>query len=78
MGYLQHMHVDFGSRLDLLFDEMCQMNTKIGCIARRQSRLGAFACFPSPEHVEKSSSSDGRDNDDDFGSKYDDEMTISQ
>ena len=78
MGYLQHMHVDFGSRLDLLFDEMCQMNTKIGCIARRQSRLGAFACFPSPEHAEKSSSSDGRDNDDDFGSKYDDEMTISQ
>ena len=72
------MHVDFGSCLDLLSDEMCQMNTKIGCIARLQSRLGAFTCFPSPKHAEKSSSLDGRDNDDDFGSKYDDEMTISQ
>ena len=72
------MHIEFGSRLDLLSDEMRQMNTKIGCIAHRQSRLGAFASSPSLEHVEESFSSNGRDNDGDFGSKYDDEMTISQ
>ena len=28
MEKLQHMHADFGSRLDHLSDEMCQMNTK--------------------------------------------------
>ena len=33
MDQLQHMHADFGSRLDHLYDEMCQMNTKIGHIA---------------------------------------------
>ena len=32
---LQRMHADFGGRLDYLIDEMCQMNTRIGRIARR-------------------------------------------
>ena len=31
---LQRMHADFGGRLDYLTDEMCQMNTRIGRIAR--------------------------------------------
>ena len=35
LDQLQHMHADFGSRLNHLSDETCQMNTKIGCIARR-------------------------------------------
>jgi len=79
MEQLQHMRANFGSRLDHLSDEMCQMNTRIGCIACCQSWLGGFAPPPSPELAEESSSSDGGDNDDDAsGSKYDDEMTTSQ
>ena len=35
MEQLQHMRADFGSRLDHLSDEMCQMNIKISCIACR-------------------------------------------
>ena len=76
MEKLQHMHANFGSRLDHLSNEMCQMNTRISGIARRQSRLGGFAPSPSLEHVEESSSSNGGD-DDDYdasGFKSDDEM----
>ena len=76
MDQFQLMHADFDSRLDHIFDEMCQMNTRIGCIAHRQSHLGGFAPSPSPEPVKDSS--DGRDDDDDAsGSEYDDVMTAS-
>jgi len=84
MDQLQHMHVDFGSCLDHLSDEMCQMNTWISCIAHRQSRLGGFAPSLSPEHPEESFSLDGGDDDGDdngndaFGSEYDDEMMTFQ
>ena len=47
MYQLQHMRANFGSRLDHISDEMCQMNTRISRIARRQSRLGGFALSPS-------------------------------
>ena len=49
MDQLQLMRTDFGSRLDHIFDEMCQMNTRIGCIACLQSHLGGFAPSPSPK-----------------------------
>ena len=55
------------------------MNTRIGCIARRQSRLGGFAPSPLSEPAEESSS--GGDDDDDVNgssSSNDDEITISQ
>ena len=71
------MRADFGSRLDHLSDEMCQMNTRIDRIAHRQSRLGGFAPSPSPKYAEESSSS-GDDDDDASGSEYDDEMMTSQ
>ena len=71
------MHADFGSRLDHLFDEMFQMNTRICHIARCQSHLGGFAPSSSLEHVEKSSSSYGGD-DDSCGFEHDDEMMIFQ
>ena len=55
------------------------MNTKITRIAHPQSRLGGFAPSLSPKHAEEYSSSDGRDDDNDaFGSKYDDDMATSQ
>ena len=60
------MLADFGSRLNHLSDEMCQMNTKIGHIARRQSRFGGFAPSPLPDPVEESF--DGGDDESDDAS----------
>ena len=50
------------------------MNTKIGHIARQQSRLGNFVLSPSPDPSMESSDS----GDDSFGSAHADEMTVSQ
>ena len=41
------------------------MNTKIGRIARRHSRLGNFAPSPSPEPIDDFSSNGGDDDDED-------------
>ena len=73
------MYADFGSHLDHLFNEMCKMNTRITCIAFRQSRIGGFVPLPSSEHAKESSSSDGGDDGDDdaSGSEYDDEIMTS-
>ena len=60
------MLADFDSCLSHLFDEICQMNTKIGHIARRQSRLGSFAPSPSLDPVEESF--DGGDDESDDAS----------
>ena len=78
MEQIQHMCANFGSRLDHLFNEMCQMNTRIGHIACRQSRLGGFAPSPSPKPAK--SFSDGGDDDDDDASCFetDDKMTAPQ
>ena len=71
MDQLQHMRADFGSRLDHLSNKMYQMNTKIGRIACRQSRLVNFS--PSP------SSNSGDDKSDDASTfPSDDEMIVSQ
>ena len=75
---LKLRHVDFGSRLDHLSDEMCQKNTRVSRITRRQSCLGGFAPYPLPNpFVESSDSGDG-DSDDASGSTHDDEMTVCQ
>ena len=42
----QLMHMD--NRLDTLSDELCQVNTRVGCIARRQVVMGGFAVSLSP------------------------------
>ena len=78
MDQLQLMRVDFGSCLDHFSDEMCQINTKIGHIARRQSRLGGFAPSPTPEPTEESFL-DGGDSDDNDASccETDDEKASS-
>ena len=55
------------------------MNTRIGCIACRQSRLGGF--LPSLDHDPSKESSNGGDDDGDDASSSnydDDEMTVSQ
>ena len=76
MDKLQLIHADFGSHLDHLFDEICQMNTRISRITRRQSYLGGFAHSPSLDLAK--SSLDGGDDDDASFSKTDDEMAPSQ
>ena len=80
MDQLQLIHADFGSRLDHLSDEMCQMNTRIGHIAHHQSCLCGFAHSPSLKPTKSSSNGgdDDDDNDDTSFSKTDDEMTPSQ
>ena len=73
------MRADFGSRLNHLFDKMCQMNTRIDRIACHQSHLGGFVPSSSLEHARESSSSDGGDDDNDAsGFQLNDEITTSQ
>ena len=66
------------AHLDTFSDELCQVNTRVSCIARRQARLGGFVASPSPS-PKASTDEDGDDDDDedeDASSPSDDEMTI--
>ena len=71
------------ARLDTLSDELCQVNTYVGCIARQQACLGGFIASPS-HSSEASTNEDGddgdedEDEDEDASSSNDDEMTPSQ
>ena len=75
IAQLQHMD----AHLDILSDELCQVNTCVGHIARRQAHLGGFVESPSPP-PEASKDNDDSDNDDDdedrdASSPSDDEMS---
>ena len=71
------------ARLDTLNDELCQVNTYVGRIARRQAHLGGFveSSSPSPEASEDEDDDgnfdddDNDDKDEDASSPSDDEMT---
>ena len=80
MAQLQWMEANFGSRLHYLTDEMCQINTQVSRIPRRQSHLSGFA--PSPSLSPKASANEdddaGDDVDDDVSSFGDDKMMTSQ
>ena len=54
------------ARLDYLTDEMCQMNTRVGRIARRQARMVGFtpSPFPSLEALVDEDDDAGADEDD--------------
>ena len=73
MAQLQGMD----ARLESLTDEMCQVNTHVGCIARWQACLGDFAPSPSPS-PKASVNEDGDDDDEDASFSSDDEMTTSR
>ena len=74
------------ARLDTLNDELCQVTTRISCIARRQACLGGFVASPSPfpeasEDKDKDKDADdgiGDDNDKDANSSNDEEMMTFQ
>ena len=55
------------ARLDIFTDELCQVNTYVSRITRREARLGGFVESPSPE------ASEDEDNDGDFDGDDDDE-----
>ena len=67
------MHADFSGCLDYLIDEMCQMNARIGCIARLQARIGGYGPSPSPS-PEASLDDEGDNDKDDADSVGDDKM----
>ena len=80
MVHLQRMD----ACLDTLSDELCQVNTRVGRIARWQAHLSGFATspFPSPEASVNEDGDDGANDDDDenkdTSSSSDEEMTNSQ
>ena len=62
MAQLQRMD----ACLDTFSDELCQVNTYVGCIARRQAHLGGFVESPSlPLEASKTFEDDDDSNDDD-------------
>ena len=66
------------AHLNTFSDELCQVTTRVGCIARRQACLGGFVASPSPspEASEDEDADDGTDDEDeDASSSGDDEMT---
>ena len=77
--------VRMDARLDTLSDELCQVNTHVGRIARQQFVMGGFTAspYPSPqaskdEGDDDGSSDDDADEDDSASSSSDKEMTVSQ
>ena len=69
------------ARLEPLSDELCQVNTHVGCIARRQARLDGFVESPSPspepseDEDDDGDFNDDDDEDEDASSPNDDKMT---
>ena len=62
------------ARLNILTNEMSQVTTHVGRIARRQARLGGFVASPHPSPK----ASEDEDEDEDASSSSDEEMTASQ
>ena len=75
----QLVHMD--ARLYTLNDELCQVNTCVGRIARRQVAMDGFTAYTSPSSpTSEDESDDGFDSDDaneddDASSPSDDEMS---
>ena len=59
----------------ILSDELCQVNTHVGHIARRQACLGGFAASPSlsPKASKNEDAADGDDDDEDAADGDDDD-----
>ena len=60
------------ARIDTLSDELCQVNTRVGRIARRQAIMGGFAPEASPPPPPVASNFDSKDEDDDDNDASDD------
>ena len=72
------------AHLDTLTDEISQVTTSVGCIARRQAHLGGFVAFPPPspqaskdKYDDDSSGDDDDDDEEDVNSSSDKVTTAS-
>ena len=63
------------ARLDTLSDELCQVNTRVGRIARRQVAMGGFTAYTSPSQPVSEDESDDANEDNGASSPIDDEMS---
>ena len=67
------------ARLDIFNDELCQVNTHVGRIARRQAEMGGYTMPSTPVAPVDESDADDADSDDeddgDASSPSDDEMS---
>ena len=70
------------AHLDKLSDELCQVFTRVGRIARQQAHLSGFVASPSPslqasqdEDDDDDSDDNDDDEDEDASSPSDDEMS---
>ena len=61
------------ARFDTLTDELCQVNTYVGRIARQQACLGGFMESPSPSPVASENDKASEDDDDSNSDDDDDE-----
>ena len=62
------------ARLNTLSDELCQVNTRVGRIARQHASLGGFIESPSPSpEASEDEDDDGDSNDDDNDDEDEDE-----
>ena len=55
------------ARLNTLSDELCQVNTRVGHIAKQQARLNNFVEPPSPSPKASKDHEASNDNDDEDG-----------
>ena len=68
------------ARLDTLSDKLCQVNTRVGRITRRQAKMGGYTMPSTPvaptdeSDVDDATTSDDED-DNDASSPSDDEMS---
>ena len=62
------------ARLDTLSDELCQVNTRVGCIAQRQAKMGGYNMPSTP--VAPVDESDAADDDDDADSDDEDDGDV--
>ena len=77
MAQLQQMEADFGGRLDYFTLEICQINTWVSRITRKQARMVGYASSPSPS-PEASHDDVVDDDEDEADSSGDDKMTTFQ
>ena len=73
--------VRMDARLHTLNDELCQVNTRVGHIARRHATMGGFTAYTSPsppaleDENDDGSDSDDANEDEDASLPSDDEMS---
>ena len=66
------------ARLDTIIDELCQVNTCVACIARRQAEIGGYTMPSTPVAPMVESDADDVDDDEDnvdTSSPSDDKMS---